>query len=91
LLGSIWVAQWRKRQVVNFSKMCCPNATRCLAGYSEGTEPIAQIKAPVATATHTVHGSPRRSAATAIADRLLPANWPRNWNTVQFSTHCDQI
>src|ERR1700730_11641550 len=42
-LGSMWVAQWRKRPLVNFSKTCCPIATR-----------RSQAIAPVSTATHTV-------------------------------------
>jgi hypothetical protein len=61
-------------------------------GSSERTEPIAQIRAPVATATHSC-------ALIAPADRrdgyCLIVFFQQIGlvivNTVQFSTHCDQI
>src|SRR5947209_8693807 len=41
--GSMWVAQWRRRPLVNISKACCPIATR-----------RSQAHAPVSPATRTV-------------------------------------
>jgi len=72
-----------------------PRAVCCwrfrFLGSSERTEPIAPDQS--ARRNGNLHRTLTAPAigATAIADCLIPANWPRIVNTVQFSTHCDQI
>jgi hypothetical protein len=83
--------QWRKLPVVNFSKKCCRHATRCRQAFSDAAKELRTHATHAAGSGEPVMVNVGSTGALEWPQTPVPAPIGLSLNTVQFSTHYDQI